>query len=157
MKDIKRFLGENVRKMRTELGMTQNEFAERTALSVSFIQNIETGKRWAGPDTLAILARALKVRAADLLHDGTSQAHPDPKHLLQVISHALGIELEEHVLKKSKVNRSFSYYSKFYHACPEDIGELLLELCQGDGWDWDHLRSPLLQIKKSKHKKINAD
>ena len=148
MRNIKRFLGENVKRMRCEQGMTQAEFAERTALSISFLQNIETAKRWAGPDTIAILARTLKVKESELFHDGTAPAHPEAKHLLKIFCQAFGIEMEESALKKTKVKRAFSYYSKFYHACPDDVGESLLELCDSEGWDWDHFRESLDDLKE---------
>jgi transcriptional regulator with XRE-family HTH domain len=152
MKDIRLNFGENVKKLRIELGLTQGAFAEQVDLSMSFLQNIETGKRWAGPETVSALARALKVREADLFRDEPSPktSAPEPKQLLQILCQALGIVMEEAMIKKLKVTRAHSYYAPFYQNCPDDVGALLLDLCQSEGWDWEHLRAPLLKLKKKK-------
>lgn len=58
--------GKRVAEVRKSRGVTQQELAERTNLSVVAIAYIETGKRWARLGTLSKIAKALKVTINDL-------------------------------------------------------------------------------------------
>jgi transcriptional regulator with XRE-family HTH domain len=69
MKKISECLGENIKRLRKERKLTQIEFAQRANLSISFLQNIESGKRWVSPKTVTVLARALKVSESELFWD----------------------------------------------------------------------------------------
>ncbi|MBI2512408.1 MAG: helix-turn-helix transcriptional regulator [Opitutae bacterium] len=57
----------NLRRLRTERGLTQQEMAERAALDYKYYQRIETGA-WPGLQlrTVDKLAKALHVEVADL-------------------------------------------------------------------------------------------
>lgn len=59
--------GMRVAAVRKSRGLTQQELAERTNMSVVGIAYIETGKRWARLGTLSKIARVLQVDVADLL------------------------------------------------------------------------------------------
>ena len=56
-----------LRSLRTTLGLSLDDVAERTHLSASTISRIETGKRTIGLDVLLPLARALSVDLDTLL------------------------------------------------------------------------------------------
>ena len=58
--------GMRVAAVRKSRGLTQQELAERTNMSVVGIAYIETGKRWARLGTLSKIARVLQVDIADL-------------------------------------------------------------------------------------------
>lgn len=60
--------GKQVAKLRKERGITQQQLAENTGMSVVAIAYIETGKRWARLGTLNKIAKHLKVNISDLLH-----------------------------------------------------------------------------------------
>ena len=49
--------------------MTQEDLSERARISVSFLSMIERGERSPHLETLAAIAEALEVTAADLLRD----------------------------------------------------------------------------------------
>jgi quercetin dioxygenase-like cupin family protein/DNA-binding XRE family transcriptional regulator len=66
---LERLVRTRLRSLRTALGMSLDELAERTALSPSTISRIETGKRTISLDVLVPLARGLQVDLDALLED----------------------------------------------------------------------------------------
>ncbi|MEQ8249564.1 MAG: helix-turn-helix transcriptional regulator [Alphaproteobacteria bacterium] len=65
--DIRRQLGQNVRALRTELGLTQEDLAFEADLHRTYVSGIERGVRNPTVIIVAILAKALKVEPARLL------------------------------------------------------------------------------------------
>jgi len=66
--DFKGF-GQQVRKSRKELGLTQAELAEITGLSANYISHIEHASRISSLHTLVSLSYALDISPNDLLED----------------------------------------------------------------------------------------
>jgi transcriptional regulator with XRE-family HTH domain len=64
-KQMKEF-GKRVAAVRKSRGVTQQQLAEATGMSVVAIAYIETGKRWARMGTLNKIAKHLKVNISDL-------------------------------------------------------------------------------------------
>ena len=62
-------LGKRIREHRRALGLTQEQLAERTGVSLSFIGHIERGTRKASLDTLVAISNALNLSPAVLLQD----------------------------------------------------------------------------------------
>jgi len=64
-------VGRRIRQLRTSRSarMTQEDLSERARISVSFLSMIERGERSPHLETLAAIAEALEVTAADLLRD----------------------------------------------------------------------------------------
>lgn len=58
--------GEKIRSLRREQDLTQEELASRAKLDDKYISNLEKGMNSPSLDTIAQLARALKVTIADL-------------------------------------------------------------------------------------------
>lgn len=65
--DLQRF-GKRVREFRLRVGLSQEEFADRAGLHRTYIGGIERGERNVGVLNILKLARALKLRPADLLN-----------------------------------------------------------------------------------------
>lgn len=65
--DLVRLLGENVRRERLRLGLTQDELAVEAGITRSYLSDLERGTRNPTVHALGLLARALKVEASDLL------------------------------------------------------------------------------------------
>lgn len=65
--DPKTHFGNNVRKLRLALGLSQEELAEKANLHRNYIGGIERGERNLGLINLVELARALSVKPAKLL------------------------------------------------------------------------------------------
>jgi DNA-binding XRE family transcriptional regulator len=64
----RRILGDAVRTQRKRLKMTQEKLAEKTGLSVIFLSLLENGHRTVSVDALLRIAKALGVRATDLMN-----------------------------------------------------------------------------------------
>ena len=64
-----KLLGDNVRKQRQKLGISQEELADRSDLHRTYIGGIERGERNIGFLNLVKLARALGVEPSELLRD----------------------------------------------------------------------------------------
>lgn len=67
-------LGRQVRALRLQRGMTQEQLAEAAELSVPYISHIERGRKRASLETLERLAEALGITVAGLLAGAQTQA-----------------------------------------------------------------------------------
>ena len=67
MADLQQTMGATLRRERRALGLTLKELAERAALSVVYLGEIERGKKYPSPVTLERLAEALDLTTPDLL------------------------------------------------------------------------------------------
>lgn len=65
--DLNRLLAANLRRLRTKLGLSQEEFAERCGLHRTYIGAIERGERNVTLKTLGHIAEGLGVGPLDLL------------------------------------------------------------------------------------------
>ena len=66
--DMRALVGRNVRGIRLEKGLTQEQFAEITGFSQQYISGLEQGHRNPTVVTLFELAQGLGVSPAELLH-----------------------------------------------------------------------------------------
>jgi transcriptional regulator with XRE-family HTH domain len=57
-----------LRRFRGEVGLTQEQMAERMGVSVGFFGMMEVGRRWPNIDMLFRIARALGVRPGELVN-----------------------------------------------------------------------------------------
>mgnify|MGYP001618616664 CR=1 FL=1 len=67
MEDIREKFGVHMRKIRQSQGLTQEKLAERAGMHFTYIGQIERGLRNPSLVNLQKLARALKVKAGELL------------------------------------------------------------------------------------------
>jgi len=65
-KAICELLGASVRRLRRWNRWTQEALAEKTEVSPNFLSNIENGKVWVSPKTLAKMAEVFKVEPYEL-------------------------------------------------------------------------------------------
>jgi len=72
MPDYRTLLGENVRKARKKLGLSQEVLGLETGIDRTYISGIERGKRNPTLDVIVTIASHLKVTVADLLSDNNS-------------------------------------------------------------------------------------
>ena len=66
-KDPKKKLGERIRSLRKEAGLSQEELADAAGLHRTYIGAIERGERNISLINIIQLARSLRVKPADLL------------------------------------------------------------------------------------------
>jgi transcriptional regulator with XRE-family HTH domain len=65
--DMRKLVGRNVRKIRLRVGLTQEEFSERSGFSQQYISGLEKGRRNPTIVTIYELAKALGVTHMDLV------------------------------------------------------------------------------------------
>lgn len=75
-------LGGRVRKQRHELGLTQQELADKVGVSTSFLGHVERGSRRASLETLVALANALDVSTDYLLAGSLDSVEAQAQDLL---------------------------------------------------------------------------
>lgn len=64
-----KILGENIRAERKKAGLTQERLAEKANLARNYIGNVERAENKITLETLAQIAKALKVSIRDLVKD----------------------------------------------------------------------------------------
>lgn len=67
MEDVRKKFGEQLRKLRQEKDLTQEELADKAGMHFTYIGQIERGQRNPSLVNLHKLAKALKVSAGTLL------------------------------------------------------------------------------------------
>jgi len=65
--DMRKLVGANVRRLRQELGLTQEEFAEKSGFSQQYVSGLETGQRNPTIVSLYMLAEALDTTPVVLI------------------------------------------------------------------------------------------
>jgi len=66
-RELVKVLGANIKLYRGRNKWTQAELAEKINISINFLSDIETGKKWASPITLVKLADIFKIKVYELL------------------------------------------------------------------------------------------
>lgn len=69
LKKHRKILGQTIRARRKKARVTQEHLAEKADLHHNFLGEIERGEKAASIDTLVKIAKALGIRARDLLKD----------------------------------------------------------------------------------------
>lgn len=70
--DMRRLVGDNVKRLRQAKGLTQEQFAERSGFSQQYISDLERGRRNPTVVSLFELAQALGARPQDLVVEAAS-------------------------------------------------------------------------------------
>ena len=71
-------LARRIRSLREKLGITQEEFASRCGISVSFVSLLERGERSPSYETLLQVAEALETSLAELFRNSVGPSYDDP-------------------------------------------------------------------------------
>jgi len=79
-RELLKIFSANIRLHRTRFRWSQAELAERINISINFLSDIETGKKWASPITMVKMANVFGVDAYELLKP--SDFLPDNKYNL---------------------------------------------------------------------------
>ena len=79
-KELLQALARRLRTLRERQGLTQEDFAARCGISVSFASLLERGERSPSYETLMQVAKALEVPVQELFRDGPSLDAADPSH-----------------------------------------------------------------------------
>ncbi|GHV79035.1 hypothetical protein AGMMS49944_08260 [Spirochaetia bacterium] len=65
--DLRRILSINLKRYRNFRKFSQTELAEKLDISIPFLSDIENGKKWVSPRTLAKMADVFNLEAYELL------------------------------------------------------------------------------------------
>jgi transcriptional regulator with XRE-family HTH domain len=71
--DMRKLVGQNVRRIRLERGLTQEQFCDLSGFSQQYVSGLETGRRNPTVVTIYELAKALGVSHVDLVQPPTSR------------------------------------------------------------------------------------
>jgi transcriptional regulator with XRE-family HTH domain len=71
--DMRKLVGQNVRRIRLERGLTQEQFCDLSGFSQQYVSGLETGRRNPTVVTIYELAKALGVSHLDLVQPPTSR------------------------------------------------------------------------------------
>jgi transcriptional regulator with XRE-family HTH domain len=93
-------LAKRIRGLRAERGLTQEEFASRAGISISFVSMLERGERSPSYETLLQLAEALDVPPGELFRDTGGEADYDDPYF-----RVLGTFARENHLTRAQVDR----------------------------------------------------
>jgi len=66
-RELLKIFSSNIRLYRARFRWSQAELAEKINISINFLSDIETGKKWASPITMVKFANAFKIKAYELL------------------------------------------------------------------------------------------
>ena len=68
-RNIRHVFGENLRRYRQALGISQEDLAEKAGLHRTYIGSVERGERNVSIDNIARIAKGLRVTPSKLLED----------------------------------------------------------------------------------------
>lgn len=94
--DIKKRLGENVKRIRKEKKLTQFQLAEKAELSEETVKNIELSRCWTSDKNLAKLTKALEVDIHSLFLPVNSSFDDDSQDSV-IIKNAIADNLKHYV------------------------------------------------------------
>lgn len=80
-RELLHVLARRIRALRERQGLTQEAFASRTGISVSFASLLERGERSPSYETLVQVADALQVPLSELVKEGPAEPYDDPYFL----------------------------------------------------------------------------
>lgn len=85
-------VGERIRRLRMELGWTQDELAQKAGISKSFLSDLENGKRSVGAETLLDLGRSLGVSLDYLMTGEGSGEQEEQARIPSALAHVAAEE-----------------------------------------------------------------
>lgn len=87
---IRLLLAKNIKRLRDQKQLSQEELAARAEISIPFLSSIERGKKWPYPETLGKLADSLEVSVNELFSEGSKlPASSDKFYVATVIKKIL--------------------------------------------------------------------
>jgi transcriptional regulator with XRE-family HTH domain len=65
-KEVRKIIGENIRKIREDKNLTQEEVAETAGMKANYFAKIERGTVGTAPEKIFSIIKALKVEASEI-------------------------------------------------------------------------------------------
>jgi len=112
--ELRAIFGKNVRLYRNRRNWSQADLAEYAKISINFLGDIERGKKWPHPDTLAKMADALEIKVFELFLEEDIDVNPETNILMNrflkdvslTINKSLGLSINQsidHIRKQYKL------------------------------------------------------
>lgn len=64
--EVRQILAQNIKRLRENRAMSQEELAFTAGISIPFLSDIERGNKWPSPETVAKIATAMKIEVFEL-------------------------------------------------------------------------------------------
>lgn len=103
MGDLKLNLGSAIKRKRSELGISQEELAERAGLHRTYVSDVERGMRNLSLDNIEKLARALEMSVSGLFERTAGRGTTELIEILIVEDNAQDVELTCRALRKANI------------------------------------------------------
>lgn len=102
--EIKKVFTSNIKKYRKLNGMTQMELSIAADLSVGFLCDLESGKKWGTLETMAKLAKALNIKPYQLLlpeedENASVHIHKDLSELSKNLKNSVDLQIKDLIQK----------------------------------------------------------
>jgi transcriptional regulator with XRE-family HTH domain len=124
--ECRELLSRNIKLYRSRLGFSQLDLALELDISTTFLSDIETGKKWVSPKTLALIAKVLKVKIYELFKP--DEETPNPALSAEVVKYLDSVDdtLVKHITHSIEpaiertIIRSVAKMRKFYETQLEE-------------------------------------
>ena len=88
-------IGQRIRKVRKEMGYSQEQLAEMAGISVTHMSHIETANTKLSLPVIEQLAKGLRVRIDDLVHDRSSMEDQDAvQEIIELLADCTPVQLQ---------------------------------------------------------------
>ncbi len=111
--DISKLFGENLRKLRKEANLTQDELSEKLEISQKHLSKIETGSQFASAQLISKIANVLKINPSQLF-EVLDEKIPT-KELANIITAKVTSNLMNEINKQNNI---------FYNRLHQELEEL---------------------------------
>jgi len=111
-KELREIFAKNVRLYRGRRNWSQADLAENANISINFLGDIERGKKWPHPDTLAKLALALEIKVFELFMEENIDFSSENKRLLSRFVKDISLSINKSL--PISVNQSIDNLCKQY-------------------------------------------
>jgi len=103
----------NIKRYRKYRKWTQEKFAEKIGISINFLSEIETGKKWLSPESMVKFASVLNIEPFELFKPADSTA----QEVVELFS-----KYKDEVIKSvtEAINQVNIYYRNFIYKEPSD-------------------------------------
>ena len=110
--ELRAVFGKNVRAYRNRRNWSQADLAEHANISINFIGDIERGKKWPHPETLAKLAEALEINVFELFMEENSSYSLENQIMMSRFVKDVSLTINKSL--SLSVNQSIDYICKQY-------------------------------------------
>jgi transcriptional regulator with XRE-family HTH domain len=111
-KELRAIFGKNVRVYRNRRNWSQADLAEYANISINFLGDIERGKKWPHPETMAKLADAMEIKVFELFIEEDNEINPKTRKLMSRLIKDVSLTMNKTL--SLSVNQSIEYIRKQY-------------------------------------------